>query len=61
MTLPDNCCAQLGATTGQGLLLLGSLDDVTIVGGGNSVIAWVWDAPFQLASVPRAVLSMFNL
>ena len=61
MTLPDNCYAQLGPTTGQGLLLLDSLDDVTLVGRGKSVIVWMWDAPFQLASVPRMVLGMFNL
>lgn len=33
MTLPDNYHAQLGVTIDQGLVLLGSLDDVTLVGG----------------------------
>lgn len=61
MTLPDNCHAQLGVSTGQGVVLLGSLDDVTLVGGGKSAIAWMWDALFQLASVLRTVLGMFNL
>lgn len=33
MTLPENYHAQLGVTIDQGLVLLGSLDDVTLVEG----------------------------
>lgn len=61
MACPDIYHEQLGATIDQELVLLGSLGDATLVGEGRSTVVCMWDALFQLASVMRMVLGMFNL